>query len=364
MSELRRRIEEFIIRNQDPIETGEELYCLLWACVQDGSAEGMTGVRRLFESDFDEFPYLVKSPAACTLILWGEAGIRSLMEVSQPRPEDKNMKWCLPLLATVAAGSGLPSLSFMRDTNLAKLIEQRANAPGLAEFCREHLARILLSIESEEDVTQLVQAGFSHLQLSHVPAAKELFAALSARWLAVSTPVLERYVALIASRADDEPAFQRFFSDHPQLLDPMAVEVWAQPNLFGSRFPDFVFRRADGTYCVVEIECPSKPLVTAGGHLSADTTHAEQQATDYRYYLMQHVADARLHFPAFDEPDCLVINGLEAGLNAQQKRVLREANRTRHRVHIAGFDWLLERARTVARNVTGQRVRVQTIRMV
>jgi hypothetical protein len=78
----------------------------------------------------------------------------------------------------------------------------------------------------------------------------------------------------------------------------MAVQVWPQPNLFGFRFPDFVVRRADDSYLVVEIEKPSKALVTAGGQLSADVTHAEQQTTDYRSYLMQHFADMRLHFPA------------------------------------------------------------------
>jgi len=38
----------------------------------------------------------------------------------------------------------------------------------------------------------------------------------------------------------------------------MAVQIWPQPNVLGSKFPDFVVRRADDSYIVVEIETPAK----------------------------------------------------------------------------------------------------------
>ena len=176
-------------------------------------------------------------------------------------------------------------------------------------------------------------------------------------------PTLDEYERLIAERPDDEPAFQRFLTDTPRLLDPMAVQVWPEPNLFGSRQPDFLVRRADDTYIVVEIECPGKLLVTAGGNLSAEVTHAERQATDYRSYLVRHHANAALHFPGFDEPDCLVVAGLERRLDDTRRSVLRDANRHRHCLRIVGFDWLGERARTVAANITRNRVRVARLRM-
>jgi hypothetical protein len=100
----------------------------------------------------------------------------------------------------------------------------------------------------------------------------------------------------------------------------MAVQIWPQPNVLGSKFPDFVVRRADNSYIVVEIETPAKILVTSGGQLSAEVTHAERQATDYRAYLMQRFQDARLRFPNFDDPDCLVAIGLERELDARPRR--------------------------------------------
>jgi hypothetical protein len=174
---------------------------------------------------------------------------------------------------------------------------------------------------------------------------------------------LDQYERLIIEQPDNEPAFQSFLTQHPQLLEPMAVQMWPQPNLFGSRFPDFVVRRADDSYVVIEIERPSKVLVTAGGHLSADVTHAEQQAADYRTYLMEHVANARQHFPKFDDPDCMVVSGLERSLDGRRRGVLRDANRHRHRLRIVGFDWLADRARSVVSNITRHHVDIVNLRM-
>ncbi|TAY98665.1 hypothetical protein [Rhizobium leguminosarum] len=89
-------------------------------------------------------------------------------------------------------------------------------------------------------------------------------------------------------------------------------------------------------------KCPAKAIVTGGGHLSADVTHAEQQATDYRRNLMRKYSDFRLHLPDFQEPDCLVKIALERTLTSDQRQVLHDANQNRRHLRIAGFDWLLE----------------------
>jgi hypothetical protein len=57
-------------------------------------------------------------------------------------------------------------------------------------------------------------------------AAKELFAANSTTiWLAVGEPVVREFESLIAEHRDDEPEFQKFLTAHPQLLDPMAIQI-------------------------------------------------------------------------------------------------------------------------------------------
>ncbi|MFS2011980.1 Shedu anti-phage system protein SduA domain-containing protein [Azospirillum sp. CT11-132] len=160
----------------------------------------------------------------------------------------------------------------------------------------------------------------------------------------------------------NEPAFQVFLTAHPQILDPLAIRVWPQPNLFGFKEPDYIVQRADGTYMVVEIECPAKGLVTTGGHLTADVTHAESQAADYRRYLIKHFSEMEKHFIEFQEPDCLVVIGLERTLKKSQKQALSDANNNRNHIRIVGFDWLLNRARAIAHNITQPTVELISLR--
>jgi hypothetical protein len=358
---LRDKVEDFIAHSADP----RELHDLLNQCVEDRTVEGIACVRRLFESDYGGFMFNfeLKAPSASTLVVWGKVGIQALFDATLADRTSMNISLCVQTLSSVAAGSALSQLSFVRDAALVDRIKAAlVSEPKLPDFCRARLVDLVLSMETDDDVASL-GGRLSSLVFSEDGAAKELFAALSARWLAVSKPVLEQFEKLIVDKPNDESAFQRFLAEHPQLLDPMAVTVWPQPNLLGSRFPDYVIRRADDSYLIVEIECPSKILVTSGGQLSAEETHAEQQAMDYRSYLMRRYADARLHFPNFDDPECLVVVGLERALDERQKAVLRDANRHRHRLRIVGFDWLSYRARTIAGNITRHHVEVIDLRI-
>jgi hypothetical protein len=79
---------------------------------------------------------------------------------------------------------------------------------------------------------------------------------------------------------------------------------------------------------------------------------------------MEHIADARQHFPNFDDPDCLVVTGLERSLDSRQSGVIRDANRHRHRLRIVGFDWLANRARSVVSNITRHDVEIVDLRMI
>ena len=122
---------------------------------------------------------------------------------------------------------------------------------------------------------------------------------MASRWLAVSIPTIEAFKDLLQHHPDDEPRFQAFLERNPQLIDPMSFEVWARPDIHGAKEPDFLIRRTDGSYLVVEIETPSKPLITGSNKLAADATHAIAQATDYASFLLERLPGIRQHFPHF-----------------------------------------------------------------
>jgi len=192
---------------------------------------------------------------------------------------------------------------------------------------------------------------------------RELFRALAARRLATGPATIRAYEALVQQYPDDEPIFHAFLERHPQLLDPAAAEVWSKPDLSGVREPDFVIRRADDTYLVVEIETPGKPLVTAANQLSAPATQAVAQATAYRSFLIERFQVAQTHFPRFSEPECLVVIGIESQLSADRQAALARENRSRAGLRIVGYDWLAHRALTIASNVVEPRLTAQSIRV-
>lgn len=241
-----------------------------------------------------------------------------------------------------------------------KLIRERLESDeGLRDYARSKLVEFVLSNDDDNDFVQLISAGFFHLSWDVPDAARELFVAVSARWSAVSKPLLGRYEELIGEHSSDEPVFQRFFTQHPQLLDPMAVTVWPHPRLHGSQIPDFLIRRSDDTYLVVEIETPAKQLVTLQNQLAADATHAVSQVTEYMRFLAR-ISGAQIYFPSIDEIHGLVVVGLERDLNDRQKQALRNDNRQRHAVRIVGFDWLADRAGAIQKNIISTGISVQS----
>ncbi len=88
-------------------------------------------------------------------------------------------------------------MSFIRDARVAEKIESaHAMLEGIEEVARVLLTRFVMSLESDDEVASLG----SRLQFDthEMSAAKEIFAAMSARWLAVGEPVLREFEKLIA----------------------------------------------------------------------------------------------------------------------------------------------------------------------
>jgi len=74
--------------------------------------------------------------------------------------------------------------------------------------------------------------------------------------------------------------------------------------------------------------------------------------------LDERIVEARQHFPHYQGAECLAVIGLEARLTNQQAKSLRNANAGRHKVMIAGFDWLEKRAAAIVENVSSGEVEV------
>ena len=358
MPSLINRAQEFIV-------SGGDEYSLLRSCLEDGSNAALLAVQMIAEDMYGghTYNYELKAPAAYCLAAFGEHGFDALVETATRAPYSKNVSLCIQVLSWIASGGESSLEVHVSDAELKKMVRAKLEGMnGIAMAARSKLRAYILSIPKDEDALQAVGSKLSYP--SDISTAREVFAAFAARWLTISRPKLSAYQRLIKESSDNEPEFQTFFEEYPQLLDPMAAEVWTKPDLVGAREPDFVIRRTDNTYLIVEIETPSKPIMTVGNRLTSYATHAIAQATDYRGFLVQRFPTASAYFPRFSEPDCLVVIGLEGNLTLAQREALASDNRSRSRLQTVGFDWIAERAEAVLQNVIEARPTTRKLRVV
>lgn len=294
---------------------------------------------------------LVTFPTYAALMAWGAEGMGLIVEIALTHPKVKSKSAAFTLFSIAALDGRIsPSSMVMVPLAIQNAMNAKADPRVMRSDASHALRTLILSLPAEDLMLPLSQSMMHLMDRQDVVAT--LVAALGVKWLRFGPPVLDQYRQLIADSPDDEPEFQAFFCRYPQLLDPMAVQVWSQPDFHGALEPDFVIRRADDSYLVVEIECPGKLLMTRGNQLSSEATHAESQAVEYESFLSERFSEARMHFPKYRRADCLVIIGTEAGLNHAQSEALERAKQRRQNVRIAGFDWLEARARRLIENVS------------
>ena len=339
------------------IEQGHpsELPPLLSDCVRSQDTDGMLAVQLLARDMYggETLNLLLKSPAAHCLLAWRHDGLQALVENAMDEPTLTNFTLAFKLLASTANGCEPISVG-MQQSNPA-LREAVSRSAGDWEYlalpARRHLNKLMLSIEDDQYAALYTATAMQGLAVLDPGATGTLSHALALRSTAVGPKILTAYNAILNSARDDEAIFQRFFAKHPLLLDPRAFQVWAKPDFHGRLEPDFVIRRYDNSYVIVEIETPAKLLVTQRGHLSANTTHAINQVLEYQEYLRTHLAEAIKVFPQFTSSTGLVVIGHESSLNAKQNRTLRMENQGRPHMRIVGFDSLADTARAVTDNV-------------
>ena len=115
----------------------------------------------------------------------------------------------------------------------------------------------------------------------------EIVHALSSKWLSFGPSELDEYEKLLEQKPEDEPSLHAFFERYPQMLDPMTVQVWSKPDFHGYKEPDFLIRRSDNSYLVIEIENAAKSIMTQANQPSAYVTQAVKQVNEYRFFLLE-----------------------------------------------------------------------------
>ena len=336
-----------------------EGYALLRDCVADGGTEALAAVQLLAEERYgdDSYAFERKAPNAYALPRWGARGLDALVENAARTANGQNVALCLSVLGAVAAGVGPGRLRYFAGDGamVQALLTVTENNDDLRRAARARLTGFVLAFDSDAEAVAAVARQFLLPVDEHiVAAASELCEALAARWLTVGDSVLGGFKSLIERAPTDERALRRFLEANPRVLEPSTIAVWRRPKWISATRPEFVLRRRDDSYLLVELEAPDVAIITHRDQISEGAARAVRRAAKHRTWLIRHRDVAREHLPEFREVDGLVVVGLQGSLSNNQRGALERANLAHREIRIVGFDWLLDRGRTIMRNVTSR----------
>jgi hypothetical protein len=152
----------------------------------------------------------------------------------------------------------------------------------------------------------------------------------------------------------DERVYQQFLEQHAVILDPVASSIVPRQHLAEVHDTDFVIRRLDDEYTLIEIEKAKDKAFTEYPQPSASLSHGLAQVFQWFTWVEDNIAYAQSHgFPGIHTPKGIVVIGRNADLNAKQRRMLSQMNDLLYpRIRIMTYDDVITSARHVLDNLT------------
>jgi Domain of unknown function (DUF4263) len=179
---------------------------------------------------------------------------------------------------------------------------------------------------------------------------REVLDILAESRIRISPSVLSGFRDLI-DRCEPEERYQQFLAEHPVFLDPLASVVIRKQKLGIEYVTDFVVRRLDDKYILVEIEKPEDLLFTKGDDFTASFTHAVGQVLDFQQWVDLNGAYAGRLMPNISSPRGLVIIGRSQALTPHQKNKLHRFNINSSAVSVLTYDEIAAQAERLYENI-------------
>lgn len=276
----------------------------------------------------------VPQMAAIFAVRHGAAGIELLAEAARTAQSPGLRRHALAALWAVTRGEELPFYA-----------PGRMDQPEVSDAARQAASNILddLIVESASE-PDLFTACLMMAEDAGNPLgfAARFMRVSSEASIRLTKALLEEFAELV-DRNGAEAEYQEFLERNPVLLDPLAAEVYPLAPLGLEFKTDFVIRRHDDRYIVVEIERPQDAIFTAQVDFTARMTHAVGQVMDFQQWVSDNVAYARNNFPGIFEPAGLLVMGRSASLDARARRKLARWQVNSRHIELSTYDGLLAR---------------------
>jgi len=284
------------------------------------------------------------------LIMIGKPGIQALEEVLKSKIPEVREAAILETLFQASKG---------------KLFKQW-NSPGdktlqATELCEEtsqlaHKSFVNIVMASLNDPSlffDLVQFMYmrSTRALMNDEVDTSIFDIIAKSVIKINEPILNEYENKITGELTEEE-YQKFLECNPCLIDPLASATFNKTKLGDDLITDFVVRRLDNIYILVEIEKPSTAIFTANDDFCSAFFHAIGQVMDFQEWVETNIAYAQKKMPCINSPQGLLIIGMKSKLTEKQKSKLNRFNiSTRGRISVVTFDEILEQGRIYLANI-------------
>jgi len=356
MTELKEKISEYSDKRPIPVGKIAEAIAKSTLTLEDNDYQTILYLAQL-DDLFDEY---FSSPAMSALPGWGERGIDQLLEFAfDDNKKLKTRSRALEVMLVVSRGMVPKSRNIKYLEPCWDEVKKYDLSQELANYCLFSLReRLLIAFEDEYEKSNLLyflgtMAQFSGTGIGGDMEDLDYFLSLIIdNQLILNLSTIQKFEDLINSSPKHEEKLQQFLTGHPVILDPFVSELFTKQKLGSDFITDYVVKRTNNQYVLVEIENSTDKLFNQNGSFTSSLIEAISQVRDFQAWISDNLAYAQKKLPEIKHPEGLVVIGRGCNLNKMQKKRLAEENYSRRgHIKIVTYDDLLETANSVYKNI-------------
>lgn len=170
------------------------------------------------------------------------------------------------------------------DDETAKLATEKLHELVSESLTDRRLFGIIINFIFQQEIT-------SYEVNDHTLAAF-IFQAFRENSIKINKKVIENYQTIIQNPTSSEEDCQKYLFKHPVLIDSLAKEIIPKQKLGSDYITDFVIRKYNDEYVLVEIEKPSTPIFTKSNDFTYQFSHALGQVIDFQEWVETNIAYA------------------------------------------------------------------------
>ncbi|MDQ3816341.1 MAG: DUF4263 domain-containing protein [Acidobacteriota bacterium] len=340
----------------------------------DANPQDFLAILNLARSD-EDYCLEAEIPAVAALPAWGKHGIEELKKIVISGPHDRA---AFSVLLSIAIGQRPSSkdYAFLRETWDELCVYDVPHA--LAKEARRILQELVLEQMDDFYLSYRIFSGLNDIMLQSAFATKGdaeslrkgdpkqvekvsyFFRSLLDPRLNLNEGLIKEFSEFLDADPEKEKELHEFLFKHPVFLDPLAIEIRSKHELGEDFQTDFVVKRINNEYVLVEIEKSTDKIFTEKGGFHSDLTDSIRQVRDFQSWISDHIEYARSKLPMIRRPEGLLVIGRRRDWSPQMIRSLEEENFSRRgHIKIVTYDDLLEQAKVIYKNMLEKPLRVK-----